>query len=427
MTDLNDIKIIQGKLNHSYLNGVYLALNAIPDAYLLLDGTICAFSGMFSVHKTHDLLSDLVRQNTKHKVCCTGAMDHTVVHDRSELVNQFLFKLREEKDCSVIFICSYPMATVIGLHYDRIINMIQKQIITPLMEIPSRSMQEDWLSGYEETLLTLARNVDLRPDKKKSDHVAVVGYLFDRNEGDHIGNLKEIERIFKNLSLNCVSVWLSGSSFKKLHHIEKAGTIISLPYARRAAREIARKTGADLIELNLPFGMGGTREWISTIGKKLKRVKQAEFFIKRELGEIVPLANLIMPKYIQSKRFSVLGDPYLSWALTDSIIESGGEIDHAVFFSKPGAEKNLISYKEPAFNILYEPRCGEVYELWDKSKTDVFIGNSYAFHLFMIKDKKEPFIEFGFPSFYHHCLVVHPFLGFRGYINLLNYMINYIH
>jgi nitrogenase molybdenum-iron protein alpha/beta subunit len=419
ISGIADLEEIQRRLNFTYLNGVYLGINALRDAYLLLDGPPCGYNKLYFIHKTHDLFSDLSRRDSNHRICCTEVRVDRLVHERDRLISQLLLRVSRRKDCGVVFVCSMPVATLTGVQYDLIINRASRKTKTPLIEIPSRSLQSDWLGGYEETLLAIAGNIPLKSRAARKGNVAIVGYLFDRNEGDHLGNLAELERIFKNLSLKLVSVWLSGCSFGELGSIEKAATIISLPYARSAARQIARRTGADLIELDLPLGIGNTADWINAIAARLKRKKEARLFIDKELQELIPIANLVVPGYLLGKKFMFFGDPYLAGAVTSALCESGGQTERAVIFGRKNSDDGTTA----PFKRTWEPSYGEAFRL-DTAGTDIFIGNAQIGSLLNLKNDQKPFIEFGYPSFNYHCLRMAPFLGFKGYINFLNRIVN---
>jgi len=415
---------LSGKANHTYLNGVLLALNAIPDAYLLLDGPPCGYDKVYFIDRTHDFFSDIIRRDSFHRVCNTNVRaDHAIVEDRTEEISRLLLRVAKVKDCSVVFVSSLPAVTIIGIQYELILNKVQRQTSVPLIEVRSKSLQGDWLDGYEETLFSLAKEMRLKESRKKGNNIAIVGYLFDRNEGDHFGNLSEIKRLLGELSLNLVSVWLSGCSFNRLYDIERAQTIVSLPYGRRAAREIASKTKADLIELNLPFGIQNTNDWIHTIARRLGKIRKSKSLINKELKETIPTISLAVSKYLIGRNFSFYGDPYLSYAATSSLTELGIKIEHAIIFGTQRSNKNLTSYRELPFKTIYEPEYPEISEL-DMNNIDLCIGNSHMLNLLRARNNKKPFIEFGYPSFYYHCLTPYPFLGYRGFLNFLNRIVN---
>ncbi|MFA5096466.1 MAG: nitrogenase component 1 [Candidatus Omnitrophota bacterium] len=422
--NIENLPELQGRFDHTYLDGIFLVVNAIPDAYLLLDAPQCGYDRACSLYATHDFFSDLIRNGSNHRICCTSVGGgQNIIRDRSDHIAHLLRKVGREKDCSAILLASIPMAFITGMQYDNIARKVQKYLKASLIETQAGSLRGDWLDGYDETLLAIAGKLDLRRDLKQRNNVAIAGYLFDRNEGDHTANIKELGRMLKGLSLNLVSVWLSGCLFSSLRDIEKAGTIISFPYGRRAAREISRRTGADLLELDLPFGLENTRRWINAVGAHCGRKRQAGVYLGDELRKVVPLSRLLVSKYFTGRRFAFSGDPYLASAFAGILAELGAQVDHAIIFASRKADRDLAPDACAGSNTLYAPLFKEAYDL-DTSRTDMFVGNSYIFNLLRSKDNRKPYVELGFPSFYYHCLTESPFLGARGYINFLNRLTN---
>ena len=70
--------------------------------------------------------------------------------------------------------------------------------------LPDSSMRSDWLDGYDETLCALAGTLGPGKGKKVRGTVAVVGNMYDRNEGDHTGNMDELRRLTRALGLDLV-------------------------------------------------------------------------------------------------------------------------------------------------------------------------------------------------------------------------------
>ena len=65
-------KKIQAKLNHTFNNGIFFLLNAIPDACLYLDGPNCNYEKVMSIEKAHDIFSSFMQRDGKHRVFCGG-------------------------------------------------------------------------------------------------------------------------------------------------------------------------------------------------------------------------------------------------------------------------------------------------------------------------------------------------------------------
>ncbi len=56
-----------------YLTGVYVAVNGIDDAYLVVDGPNCVFFRIPQLQPNHDWLADLARSSGLHRVVDTDA------------------------------------------------------------------------------------------------------------------------------------------------------------------------------------------------------------------------------------------------------------------------------------------------------------------------------------------------------------------
>lgn len=424
---LKNIKKIQGKFNHTYLNGVYLAINAISGAYLLMDSPLCGYDKVSSIEKTHDLFSDLFRENSKHRICCTNIHIDCgdIVDDRSDKVLSALFRLSREKDCTVIFLASMPMVAVTGVSYESLLREFRKKNHKPVVEIPFKSLKEDWLEGYEETLCALVEQLDLKKSAKKLNSVAIIGYFFDRNEGDHVANICELKRILNALDIECVSIWLDGSSVGELRRVEVAQKIISLPYARRAARALAQKTGAELVETDMPLGIHATKDWVTKIAACFHKERQARIFIDEELKKVIPVAGLVSSIYLLEKTITIFSDPVLAVQLSRALQELGLNIDKLVIFGKPNFMKNLACAPVSGVGLMFEPLYKDAYDL-NVSSSDLIIGNSHIHNLMKTKKSSIAFMEMGYPSFFYHALTMQPFLGFKGFLFLLNRMINHL-
>jgi nitrogenase molybdenum-iron protein alpha/beta subunit len=410
---------LSGRCNHTYLTGIYLAMNAVPDLYVLIDSPpFCVIDKLFYVQKTHDLLSDMFRRDTIHRLASTGVDGSQFVHDRTPKVEKTLASLLAQEGCSAVFLAAMPVAQVLAVDYSQMIAKAKEKTKKLIAELPSRGMYSEWLAGYEEAMLTLAKTIPLKGKKqnKKTD-IAMIGNLFDRNEGDCTGNISELRRILGALSLDLKTVWFDGSGIDSLKKAGLAGTIISLPYARKAAKHLADRTGADLIEADLPIGLQGTTRFIRQISKRLNINKTAETFIEKELDQAVPLVGRMIPGYFQDRNVSINADPYLAEALAKSLEEIGVNIKQRIFF----CSKKYFQSDER--NAMFEPMYTEVAGL-DYSEIDMVIGTSQIKNILRHSKKQVPYTELGYPSEDYHCLTSSPTFGFRGFINILNRIMN---
>ncbi len=386
----------------SYLTGVYLALNAVPDAYLLMDAPDCCYKKIEFIDKNHDLFADLFRTDGFHRIANTSVYQGNAMLDRSDEIEDLLVRMADHEPAGVVWLCSMPMASLTGIQYDLIVRRAQGRSGKPLIEIPSRGLSETWLGGYESVLVRLAEELPLDPDEKQKDTVALVGYFMDRHEGDHLGNLKLFEQVFARLGFELVSVWLGGGGTRKLQEIERAERVISLPYGRKAARVLAERTGAELLELDLPFGVAGSSEWLRRMGEFLGR--EVEGWIEGELKAVLPTIELVCPQFLLDREITILADVHLGRALRSALEEFGAQVVNTVLFGS--SDESL----EECSRLELEPG-------------HLCIGNTYSA---MIIDAPVRFFQFGFPASGNHYLLSEPTFFYRGFVAFLGRLINAI-
>lgn len=405
------------QFNLSYLTGVYLAINAISDAYILMDAPNCVYKKMEYIDKNHDFFCNFFDSNGFHRIAHTDATTESVIHNRNQPIENQLIKLSKYPKAGVVFLASMPMANLTGIQYDLILNNAQKTTQKDLIEIKGKNLSTDWLGGYAVSLLAIAKKIQLNDKQKKKNHVAIVGYLMDRNEGDHAGNLVQLERYLNALSLKLSSVWLNGTRYSDLANVNEAELIISLPYGREAARIVSQRTGAKLLEVDLPFGLKNTSDWILEIAQYFDKEAEAREFISNELKSVIPVLECVASEYFLNKNFSLIGDPYLLDSMIGAITELGGNIDKMIIYARDDYQRKMKNlqlvkeiYHEKSFNssIVFE--------------SDIIIGNSEGLKL--SSTKKQPYLQFGFPSNGWHCFSVYPFLGYKGFLGFANRIVN---
>ena len=184
----------------------------------------------------------------------------------------------------------------------------------------------------------MAKGMDLSGAAPRSENVAVVGYMMGRNEGDHKGNIREIERILRALDLELVSTWLSGGDYESLRAVRRAGSIIAFGHGRKAAGILAERLGVRLIDAELPFGLAATKRFVEALGRDFGREAQAEAFIRAGLDAVVPALEWAVPHAFLGRRFAYVGDPHYAAAFAEMIEELGGEIAGMILL---GGERHL--------------------------------------------------------------------------------------
>jgi len=198
--------------------------------------------------------------------------------------------------------------------------------------------------------------------------------------------------------------------------------VISLPYGRQAAARLAARTGARLVETDLPVGLRGTSAWLASVrtaaglkGPLPPPLARLERATARELAPA--LAALAHSNIVFA------GDPYLYSAVRGFALELGMRVPAAFIssfsrpLSAPGPAAKLVMFAPAvaeaakalaAFGRYDRPHLGVCDSL---AITEGFAGSA-------------PVVELGFPSYAHHCLNDEPFMGYAGARSLAGRLLN---
>ena len=232
--------------NFPYLHGVYLATNVIRDAYLVVDGPNCAFFKTEHVFGAHDLRSTLLDVTGRHRILHTELNPDRVIGGHDAEFRRVVGRLLAEAKPGAVLVGALPMASLTGIDYDGLVDGLDDRGV-PLVVLPSRSLDRDWIDGFAVTLSRIAERIDLAPGPVDPGKVAIVGHFMDRNEGDGRGNVDELRRLVRGVGLDPVSIWLDGGAWADLARAGEAGIVVSLPHGRAAARVLAERTGRPVL------------------------------------------------------------------------------------------------------------------------------------------------------------------------------------
>ncbi|MBI2387157.1 MAG: hypothetical protein HYV14_14290 [Elusimicrobia bacterium] len=377
-----------------FLNGVYVAVDALAGAYLVVDGPYCVFTKA-EMQYCHNLRCRLLPPIGHRRVVHTGQ-----VQDREE-VKSLSTDRNAQVDAVFAGVCAQPDAGIVlstTFDFHELVNFPLKEVARrharpggPLLcHIPSRSLGGTWLDGYARTCEALARSVTLRPGRRGKDAVALVGYLHDRDEPDHAGNLRELRRLLEALGLRVESVWLSGGGRAELEAAERASLVISLPYAREAARVVAERTGARLCEAELPLGLSATERFLRKVAASAGRGREAAPLAARESRAAVRDTQAHVLRVISGRVAEVLqDDPHLTAALRELCAELGLLADPALLTALGPLEKRI------------RPVC--------LAPTGSDLSPDDAVH-----------VPIGYPNYVEHPVAERPFLGYAGFRHLVD-------
>ena len=276
------------------------------------------------------------------------------------------------------------------------------------IRLPAPGPDADWLTGYSDALAALAAAIPLPKADRDAGAVAVVGLLLDRREPDRAADVTELRRMLE-AGLGLTATFLPGTEADAdgpADRLARAAVVVSLPYGRAAAAELARRTGATTVQTDLPLGFAGACAWLRAVAAAPNRVAEAEAFLSVELDRLVPRFEWAVPHGLLHKRLALVGDPPFAAALAGFATELGCEFaaflpttGGAIAAGLPGPDDLLDGGR---FDLCLAPSAG----------VDAAVASGVRF------------LEWGFPSIGSHALFPAPTLGLEGVPRFAETLIN---
>lgn len=387
--------------------GLYLALNSLRGARLVMDGPMCAFYKSEFIQGNHQLDADLQRQASLHRVLHSELDIGRVILGDEGLVREKLRKAGTDPETQVVLFSAMSSAVLIGRDIGRLVAEIAPELPVPLVAVPARAFFGDWLDGYAETLNALAASLVLparEPREKAADlRIGVVGQLFTRDEGDAQGDVRELTRLIEALGPKVVSVWLSGQSYAELSAIAQADLIVSLPYARKAAKTLAKRLALPLLELDLPFSIAETERFVNALASHLGEQERARAFLESEKARYAAAILARAERSLLGGNWLISCDSFQAAGWREIALDVGATIKGLLMVTRKRAgleatpEETLVGGSYPT---LREP-------------ADLLIGNALIMGQ-MGRNSGIPTYEFGFPCFARHPISEAPSFGVYG-------------
>jgi len=420
MKDTTVDKAFEKTYQLPYLLGVFLAVNAVRDACVVVDGANCVMVKADLISGNHDLFSTLLSETGQHRIICTMSTPVNPQKNPENKLAAMLNSVAGSRQFGAVLLTGLPFAWLAGMDYSGIAESVSSG--SPVSAIPAKSIDSDWLEGYDMALEALARSMPAaKPGKRAKNKVALVGYMMDRNECDHAANLKELTRLLEASGLEVASVWPSGGSVAELARVSEASLIVSLPYGRKAARTLAAKYKTKLVETGLPMGLKGTSAWLAAVRRAAGLPGNLPAAVLEEeraaAGALAPALRALL-----HKKILFAGDPYLYSAFAAFAAELCVSLP-MVFL---GSSRRPLGAGAAAGTVLFAPSTDDAKaaskELSPYQAPDLAVANSFALTEGFADGL--PFVELGFPSYGHHCLMDEPYFGFSGARTLVSRLLN---
>ncbi len=404
------------RLTLPYMGGIYLAVNAIGGARIVVDGPMCAFYKAEFIQGNHQLVADLQRLASPHRVLHTELDIHRVILADEGIVHRKVQMALEDPETRVLFFSAMSSAMLIGRDINRMLQAATEHPEIPKIPVPSRSLSEDWVGGWSRTLTAIADAIPL--DRKhdgsaKTPRVGIVGNMFLRHEGDSRGDVQELVRMVEALGATVASIWLAGGDWDDLTEIAQADLLVALPYGRAAAGRLGKRLGVQVVEVPLPFSWTLTERFLLGVAKALDRVEMAHAFLESEKRRWATELLVRAEQTLQGTRWVVVDDPVRVAGWLEIAKDVGAQVLAVGLTAAPEAGSDLDAPERRApFTLLQE--------ILVNRQADIFVSNSLAArYAWTASLASMTTVEFGYPCFERHPVVPTPSLGLVGEVSVV--------
>ena len=399
--------------------GAYLAVNAIPNTWMLVDSADCATLRAEIVQDNHDWLATLITEDGRYRIASTGVCPHTIVLDRRDMLAE-QFSVVAQEGGAFLFIYPAPVTALVGVDYRNILAGIKVPDETIALVVDPVDSVGNWVAGYSHMMELVAKHLPLpKPPRNREGKVALVGYLWDRNEADHEASVEELTLLLTGLGLETSSVWLSGRPTEHLQQVAQAETLLALPYGRTAARILAKRTGARVVDVDLPVGLDASVSWVESLVEELGLPAESTSAMELAAGVAYRRASKAVMRHLVNRTFAICTESVLASRVAGMVQEMGGEVQLLATAGEPLS----TGESELAETVLEDPTMEQVAaalrEVADRAHGwPVLIGSERA--VAAAEPGRFAVVPLGFQAGGTHHLYSAPFVGFSGAISLLD-------
>lgn len=308
-------------LDLGQLTGASMAIHAVPDAYLL------KHTGVGCKHKTVTQFGthELGRGVAAHEGW-TEVGDAGLIRGSGERIGPYVRSAWQRHQPAVIAIASVTFLDLTGDDFPDLARALDAELPCHVVFLKVPGYEGDLWSGYLTTMLALCERLDWSQAVDRPQDVAFLGYLWDRYEGDHQGNLAQIQHLLKGIGLQAGPVLLSGRPMAELADAPRAGVLARLPYATPKAKRLKKVCGRDAVAVDLPIGLGATAAFLRALGTAGGvATARVDAFITRQEASVRERVGTLADR-LRGRRVAVLADLPLLAGVCGLLAELGMEV-----------------------------------------------------------------------------------------------------
>ncbi|HMV66075.1 MAG TPA: nitrogenase component 1 [Myxococcota bacterium] len=420
------------------LTGAAMAIHAIPDAFLL------KHTGVGCKHKTVTQFGthDWGRGLASHEGW-TEVGDRSLIAGSGERLGPYARSSWQRHEPAILAVASVTFIDLAGDDLGDLTRGLDEELPSEVMLLKVPGYEGDVYSGYLATMLDVARRVDWSRGPERRTEVALLGYLWDRYEGDHQGNVQQLGALLKGIGLELGPVWLSGVPWAELQRAAGSGVLVQLPYAAPKAKALRRITKRDPVPADLPIGARATAAFLRSVGRAAGVPdERIEAFTRRQAESLGQRLGSMADR-LRGMRVMVLADLPLLAGVMSLLDELGIRVEAAGIRGRSlGGRDELLAAlarvgaaPPDGCEILVDPSVHLVREtarrLLRERRLDGVLGSATDHNALSTLPATEVLaplageqlygagplrLEIGFPCREHHCTFAMPFMGYGGVV-----------
>lgn len=425
-------------MDQGQLTGAAIAVNAVSDSLLM------QHIGVGCKHKT---TSQLSTHDTGRRLAgntgWTEVGDRELIEGASVRLGPYTRSWVERRDPGIVYVASVTFIELTGEDDKQAIADLDAALPIPVLKLDLPGYEGDVFSGYAHTLRRTLERLAWSGAPGSRDRVGVVGYLFDRHEGDHRGNLAELTRLVKAVGGTLGGVGFDGGAFGDLDALTGCGTLLAWPYLGDEREAVTRLTGRTLTPVPFPMGLGATDAFLRRVAEAAGLDLAAAERTLRALRAQAEGQLQVARNQLAGQRVAVFAEPPLAAGWVGLLQELGMQpvlvglkghtlgreeaFEAALRQAGHAVPRGLTVVSEPSLARVRE----EVSARLAAGRLDGVVGSATDHNTLTSLPPERflgawagrrpqgagPFLlESGFPCKRYHCTRDMPFLGYEGVV-----------
>ncbi len=428
--DSDDLEHFALKSSYGLLTGVAIGSHAMCDGFLLMH------VGVGCKSKATQLLAHDWESNCNLRQGWTEVGDRDLIMGAVPRIGPFVRSWQDRMGSGFVCVPTATFLDLTGEDVDAEIEDIDRDNPAVVARILAPGFDGDEFGGYALVLAEVIERIRWEETAVTPRQVSLLGYWFDRYEGDHTGNLMQLSGLVKSLGGTLGPTLFSGRSYRDHLGAASSDLLVCLPYLGPVQERLVtalEASGRKLCRADLPIGLGATARWLRDVGAALGTDprKVAAYAERRAERAMKPLRK--MRSRWQSQRIALFAEAPVAAGLYGLLLDLGFPAPTIVGLRGPSLggkqafEAALLraGHSLPTeVEVLESPSLGRIQRRirarLDDGAVDGLIASATEIGAVRSLEPRGegPFVvEIGFPCLHYHALQQMPVMGYGGVVS----------